>query len=381
MLESNYPDNKIKIINFGMPAYGTTRIVPLVKEAVRYQPDLIIIYSGHNEFLERRFYEDLLKENPILTKLRVFLHHFRFYQLGRNLFRKMKSTSIGLHTEKAKIEFETGRVKINEPTADIDWIREIYIDYGKYTDINFRRQTLVRYETNLNSMVDIAEKNGIPILIGTLSSPDLIPPRAPCYDFKLGIEKWVKVNELAGRITDHIVRNKNLFDNLTGRDVDYSEANEVIAEIRPALEEAKSILPDNADVQYWEGYFKYFQKDFEGAKPLLKNSSIGDCTPYRASPLINDIVRKVARENGLNFADVNRLIHERSPFGISYKDERTTETWHHGSINTKPEMPDGFDPNLKRGLFYDHVHLNQAGKYLLLRLMADKIFEKKLLGR
>ena len=44
--------DQIEIINCGGLAYGSHRLVLVMREMLEYQPDLLLLYTGHNEFEE-----------------------------------------------------------------------------------------------------------------------------------------------------------------------------------------------------------------------------------------------------------------------------------------------------------------------------------------
>ena len=47
----------VEVINAGYPAYGSHRVLAIARRAVKFQPDLLVVYMGHNEFLEEVFYD------------------------------------------------------------------------------------------------------------------------------------------------------------------------------------------------------------------------------------------------------------------------------------------------------------------------------------
>jgi hypothetical protein len=53
---------RYEVVNCGGVSYASYRIALMMDELVRYQPDLFIVYCGHNEFLEERTYGD--QRNP-----------------------------------------------------------------------------------------------------------------------------------------------------------------------------------------------------------------------------------------------------------------------------------------------------------------------------
>jgi lysophospholipase L1-like esterase len=57
------PRRDWNVVNCGGISYASYRLAPIVKECLGYEPDLIILSTGHNEFLEDRTYRDL-KQMP-----------------------------------------------------------------------------------------------------------------------------------------------------------------------------------------------------------------------------------------------------------------------------------------------------------------------------
>src|SRR3954470_14760786 len=47
---------RYEVVNCGGVSYATYRLIPILQEALHYQPDLVIFCEGHNEFLEDRSY-------------------------------------------------------------------------------------------------------------------------------------------------------------------------------------------------------------------------------------------------------------------------------------------------------------------------------------
>jgi hypothetical protein len=47
---------KWEVVNAGGVSYASYRVASLMDGLSDYEPDLFVVYSGHNEFLERRTY-------------------------------------------------------------------------------------------------------------------------------------------------------------------------------------------------------------------------------------------------------------------------------------------------------------------------------------
>jgi len=63
-IDASRSERAYEVVNCGGVSYASYRLVPVMQELLKYEPDLFIIYSGHNEFLEdwscrRRRYHEL----------------------------------------------------------------------------------------------------------------------------------------------------------------------------------------------------------------------------------------------------------------------------------------------------------------------------------
>ena len=66
MLPKADPSRKWEVINAGAISYASYRIKGLMAELARYEPDLFIVYTGENEFLERRTYASVFETPGLL---------------------------------------------------------------------------------------------------------------------------------------------------------------------------------------------------------------------------------------------------------------------------------------------------------------------------
>lgn len=57
-LQDTYPDRTIEVLNVSAHAYAAYRVRLIFQEVIEFKPDLIVIYSGNNEFLEKRVYRE-----------------------------------------------------------------------------------------------------------------------------------------------------------------------------------------------------------------------------------------------------------------------------------------------------------------------------------
>ena len=66
-LQAADPSRRWEVVNCGGVSYASYRLVPIMQEVINYDPDLFIVYTGHNEFLEDRTYAHI-KHRPAWLK-------------------------------------------------------------------------------------------------------------------------------------------------------------------------------------------------------------------------------------------------------------------------------------------------------------------------
>ena len=83
-MENSYGDagRRVRVVNLGGNSFGTARLLPVFDEVLGYSPDLVLIYSGHNEFVDIRLVTDVLRATPLQRELRALLRPSRVCQLG-----------------------------------------------------------------------------------------------------------------------------------------------------------------------------------------------------------------------------------------------------------------------------------------------------------
>ena len=79
------PGTDSEVINCGGISYASYRLVPIMQELLNYEPDLFIIYTGHNEFLEDRTYEHVKSKSRVLIRTHRKLLNLRIYSQAHHL--------------------------------------------------------------------------------------------------------------------------------------------------------------------------------------------------------------------------------------------------------------------------------------------------------
>lgn len=71
------------MINVGAISYASYRAAGLMDKLTQYDPDLFIVYTGHNEFLERRTYDTLADRPSLVTDVLALASRTRTSSLVR----------------------------------------------------------------------------------------------------------------------------------------------------------------------------------------------------------------------------------------------------------------------------------------------------------
>lgn len=151
----------IRIINVGGNSYGTTRLILCLQEILDYGPDIVILYSGHNEYEEEFVREMLSNENVFKTFDHKLIGISRVYQF---LSRGIHETA-GLllcYIDKNKNE---GRIPFFPPGVRIGWRHSIDKGY-----------VLKRYEKNINEMIDMARNRKVKIAVSIVAYNRMAAP-------------------------------------------------------------------------------------------------------------------------------------------------------------------------------------------------------------
>ena len=79
-LQAAEPKRQWDVVNCGGVSYASYRLVPILEEVLGYEPDLIILYTGHNEFLEDR--PELESEVDAMLEYRGGLEQYHHHRDG-----------------------------------------------------------------------------------------------------------------------------------------------------------------------------------------------------------------------------------------------------------------------------------------------------------
>lgn len=137
-----------EVINCGGVSYASYRLIPILEECLRYEPDLILICTGHNEFLEDRTYGEI-KETGSLHRV---LGHSRVYTLARSVLiapprneRPVMTTDV-----QARLDYQGGLASYHRDDA-------------------WHENVVSHFKSNLRRMATVSANADVPVMF-------LMPP-------------------------------------------------------------------------------------------------------------------------------------------------------------------------------------------------------------
>lgn len=156
LLRRGYPDRQVEVVNLGVVAISSRQVLELVRDAVnRYGPDLVVIYSGNNEFLAVHAEKFAAARATLKTRLGGLLR-------GTNLYRLLRRSIYGPPSP-ADLPDRDFTIAEEERLTQARIIREITVSDEE------RLATIQRYGENLDAMLAAAQERGVPILLCTVA--------------------------------------------------------------------------------------------------------------------------------------------------------------------------------------------------------------------
>jgi lysophospholipase L1-like esterase len=153
-LRTAQPTRTWDVVNCGGVSYASYRLVPILEEVLQYKPDLVILYTGHNEFLEDRTYGHIKRIPEVVAAPSNLLMQTRTLTLLRGGYLRLRGQPP--HAP------DRLPVLLTEVDAMLDY-RGGLKNYHR--DENWRRNTIDHFRYNLRRMVRLADEAGVPLLL------------------------------------------------------------------------------------------------------------------------------------------------------------------------------------------------------------------------
>jgi Flp pilus assembly protein TadD len=268
------PSRQWEVINAGGISYASYRVVRLMEELVRHEPDLFIIYTGHNEFLEKRTYDRLLSTPEFMRDLGSLASRLRLYSLLFDL----------IYPKKDVLETEIDALLDNSVGPE---------DYHR--DDLMRDAVLEHFRISLQRMTRIGQESGAEIIFVT--------PASNIRDFSP-----FKAEPSAG-LDSARIRQIGLFKESITEHLDQQEPEQAAELAIRAL----AIDPRDAELLFLKGRALLALGRTDEARRAFIAARDEDIVPLRALTPVPGIVAEVASETDNGLVDFAGMIKQSSP--------------------------------------------------------------------
>ena len=259
------PQRHWEVINAGGVSYASYRVAKLMTELNRYQPDLYIVYTGQNEFLERRSYGKLIDMPEWLIDLNAVASRSRIYTVMKDAIDALNPGSEKHARKHYQMSGEVDDI-LNHTAGPVTYHR----------DDRLKHRIVTHFRLNLERMVDIAHEADAGILFVTPA--DNLKDMSP---FKSEHRRGLSKRELHDWM--------DLFERGAARQAadDYQQA---LALYRQAL----TIDDRYAELHYRIGRTLYAMKRYDEAEGAFWRAVDEDIAPLRALYRMTKLVPDVA---------------------------------------------------------------------------------------
>jgi hypothetical protein len=309
-LECAYPDRIIEVVNCGGVSYASYRLVPIFTECIDYEPDLIIVCAGQNEFLEDRTYAGIKKWSGPMGAVARPLSKLRLYRSFASLLVDNDTVDGSRPILKSEVD------------ALLDYRRGLEA-YRR--DDEWRAGVEAHFDENLRRMIVIAGEAAVPLLM-------LAPPvnLKDCPPFKSESSPTITTAERA-RCEDLLTRAN-------------SKISSAPAGAAQLLAEASKIDSRNASTHYALGQCYLVTADFSRAHASFSKALDEDICPLRILNTMRNSMRELCQETKTPFIDLQALF-ENEDVG----------------------------PVIGNGLLVDHIHPSFRGHQMIANRISDSL--------
>ena len=321
LLQNQYPEINFEVINAAVTAINSHVVLQIAKDLACYQPDLFILYLGNNEVVGP------FGAGTVFAPLSPNLSLIRASIL-------LKSTRLGQALEKL---LRIGNTRENLPK---EWGgMQMFLQQQVPANDPGLITVYHHFRKNVEDILQIARKAGIETILSTVgTNVKDVPPFASLRRRDISEEELKRWNTFYQSGVEHESKGEN------------DQAIQFYLK-------AAAIDGGFAELQYRLARCYWALQDYDNARKRYIQARDLDTLRFRADTKINTIIRKIAKERSVAWTylvDTDYLFTESSPHKVAGNE-----------------------------LFYDHVHMNFTGNYLLAKSLFRQtaaILPKQLLN-
>lgn len=282
-LELNAIDSSknYNVINCGGISYASYRLRPIVEEVMNYQPDLVIVATGHNEFLEDKTYAEVKTRSGARMWFEDQARSLRTVMVLRKLVGGAPRIEPKTETQPTAETLET---RLDDPSG--------YASYHR--DDEWHQDICEQYDRSVNAMIDTCNTADVPMVLVKLGAN-----LRDCPPFKSEHSEDLSVSDEQEW--------QQLFDEATF--LDKTDPKAALAVYLQALE-----LDDEYPLLHFRVARCYdFLAQYDKAKTYYQNALNLDVCPLRMCEEIADSLSRIAGDRNMPLVDAAAAVDQLGP--------------------------------------------------------------------
>ena len=302
MLPVADPTREWEVINAGGISYASYRISNLMEELAGYDPDLFIVYTGHNEFLEERTYSDVRRTPQVLRSAAALVSRTRTGAAMKGLIERFRRPR-GQGSSRGFALPEEVEAKLDRSAG-----------LGLYSrDDALRDDVLRHFQLSLERIVGMADESGAQLI--------LVTPASNLRDFSP-----FKSQHSPELSSAEQLRSRKLLAAARA-----ASSGSQWASALTVLDEALEFDPRHAELHYQRGRALIALGRAQEAMTAFRRARDQDVCPLRALSLMSGLISEAAADSDVMLVDFA------------------------GSVERRAEAEEGY-PIPGDESFLDHVH-------------------------
>lgn len=269
-LQASDPKHRYEVVNCGGVSYASYRLAIILKEVLQHSPDAIVLYTGHNEFLEERSYATL--NRGFLQRL---AESSRLVSAIRSARPLVKSPTVLSSEVRTRLDGPDG---LERYVRDSDWRDAVVEHFGEC----------------LGRMVAACEQASVPLVLCQPACDLVGTPPFKEADATLSASKLEEFKKAYGIARDDASDDQQRLD---------------------ACRECLSIDGQHAGANYIAGMLHWQRGDANSAKRFLERARDADVCPLRAITKILDKIQAIASAHRISLIRCDLLFDELDPSG------------------------------------------------------------------
>ncbi|MDH4070490.1 MAG: GDSL-type esterase/lipase family protein [Ignavibacteria bacterium] len=303
-----FPERSFEMVNLGLTATNSFTSLDFVDEVLEFDPDLIIVYDGHNEFYGAMGLasHESAGQSRWISNLSLHLVHFRTFLLLRDIYTSITKSSGSPDDGPGGTMMQ--RLALGQT-----------VRYGS----PLYNRTLDAFEANLRDLLELCTDRGVPVIVSSQVSNlrDLEP-------FVSGETELPSAEKLRFQRAY-----KGGLQHLIGGDADSAALS---------LSEAAGMDTISANARYYLGRALAMSGNSVRAFDQFSDARDLDELRFRQSSDFNRAAKRITEESGHIFVDIEQVFRD-------------------ASIDAIPGS----------SLLHEHLHPNARGYFLMGRAYAE----------